>query len=311
MNRKSLIHTILGITGAVSGLLIYCIFRRQKRQAVLALREKGQLIQTNSGPIEYAAIGQGPTVLICHGGGGGYDQGLLFAQPHSGFQFLALSRPGYLGTPLKTGVTFEAQADAYAALLDALDIQRAAVLAASGGGPSALQFTLRHPDRCWGMVLISAISQAVPGYPSIMELTKKVIPYFDFIPWLLFNTPILFMLIDRNTRSQIGDDADKKVLLEKLMDTLFPVSLRVEGMMNDVNQIAKMPDYPLDHISAPALVIHGDRDSIVPFAQAKRCAGIITQTRFLPLEGGDHFSFITHKEIIEPVVLEFLKRHSP
>lgn len=311
MKEKRIGKKVLGIAGAVSAVLTYLAFRRQKQEAVIKLRENGRTIQTTSGPVEYASVGSGEAVLVCHGGGGGYDQGLLFSWPNAGFQFLAPSRPGYLGTPLTSGATFEAQADAYAALLDALDIHRAAVLAASGGGPSAMQFALRHPDRCWGMVLISAISQSVPAFPFFMQMTEKVIPYVDFIPWLFFNTPILYILIDRNTRSQIGTDIHKRSLLEDMMGTIFPVSLRVEGMLNDIKRVAKIPIYPLDEISAPALVVHGDSDSIVPFAQGVWSAGTIPNAAFMPIENGDHLCFITHNEIIGPAILEFLNSHAP
>lgn len=184
MNRTRLIKTIVGITGAVSTFLTYRMFRRQKDEAVIDLRENGQIIETACGPIEYAVKGEGATLLICHGGGGGYDQGLLFSWPEYGFQFVAPSRPGYLRTPLEVGESFEDQADAYAALLDALDIHEVAVLATSGGGPSALQFALRYPDRCWGIILLSAISQSIPAFPIFMQqMTEKIIPYFEFIPW--------------------------------------------------------------------------------------------------------------------------------
>jgi pimeloyl-ACP methyl ester carboxylesterase len=312
MNRKRFIKLLLGITGAVSGYLIYRAFRRQKHKAVIDLRENGQIIQTASGQIEYAIQGDGATVLICHGGGGGYDQGLLLSWPESGCQFLAPSRPGYLRTPLETGETFKAQADAYAALLDALDIHKAAVLAASGGGPSALQFALNYPDRCWGVILLSSICQSIPAFPFLMQqITERIVPYFDFIPWLIFNTPILDVLIGSKTRSQIGNDFEKKTLLKELMRTLFPASLRVNGMLNDVRQIAKMPIYPLEKISIPALVIHGNTDSIVPFTQGEWSSNKIPNAKFLPIENGDHFSFITHKEIIDPAVIEFLKSHAP
>jgi pimeloyl-ACP methyl ester carboxylesterase len=302
----------LGIAGGVGAYLTYRAFRRQKNESVTRLRENSRIIATVCGPIEYAMKGDGATVLICHGGGGGYDQGLLLSWPEDGFQFLAPSRPGYLRTPLETGETFEAQADAYAAMLDALDIHHVAVLAASGGGPSALQFALRHPDRCWGIIMLSAISQSIPAFPFIMQqITDRVIPHFDFIPWLIFNTPVLDVLIDRNTRAQIGDDVHKRTHLRELMRTLFPASLRVEGMLNDVKQIAKMPTYPLERITAPALVIHGDRDSIVPFAQGQWSADTIPSARFLPIENGEHFSFITHKEIVGPTVIAFLKSHAP
>ena len=312
MKRTRLIIATLGITGGVGAILTYRTFRRQKDEAVVDLRENSQIIETACGPIEYALKGEGQTVLICHGGGGGYDQGIFFAWPESGFRFVAPSRPGYLRTPLEVGETFEAQADAYVALLDALDIQKVAVFGTSGGGPSALQFALRYPDRCWGLILLSAISQPIPAFPPIMQqTTEKIVPYFDFIPWLMFNTPFLFVLIDRNTRTQIGNDANKKSLLKRLMKTLFPISLRVEGGLNDVSQIAKMPIYPLEKISAPALVVHGDGDTIVPFTQGQWSASTIPDAQFLPIEDGQHFSYITHIEKVKPAMIEFLKSHAP
>jgi pimeloyl-ACP methyl ester carboxylesterase len=186
------------------------------------------------------------------------------------------------------------------------------VLATSGGGPSAIQFALRYPDRCWGIILLSAISQSIAAFPFLMQkTTQRIIPRSDFIPWLMLNTPALHALIDSKTRSQIGNDLKKKVLLEKLMMTTFPTSMRVDGMLNDVRQIAKMPRYPLESISAPVLVIHGDSDSIVSFTQGQWSAQTLPNATFLPIEDGNHFCFITHQEIIDPVVVDFLKTHSP
>lgn len=48
------------------------------------------------------------------------------------------------------------QADTFGALLDALEIERAAVLGFSAGGPPAIQFALRHPERTLSLVLASA-----------------------------------------------------------------------------------------------------------------------------------------------------------
>ena len=104
--------------------------------------------------------GQGPAVLLVHGSPGGYDQSRatanLFAIDH--FTFIAVSRPGYLRTPLQQKSP-EEQADLYAALLDALGIQKTGIMGFSGGGPSALQFAIRHPERCRGLIMLCAVSQ--------------------------------------------------------------------------------------------------------------------------------------------------------
>lgn len=60
------------------------------------------LIETRCGEIEYAEAGSGPPVLVVHGAGGGYDQGMDFgrALARNGFRVIAMSRFGYLRTPL-------------------------------------------------------------------------------------------------------------------------------------------------------------------------------------------------------------------
>jgi pimeloyl-ACP methyl ester carboxylesterase len=72
-----------------------------------------RVVHTRRGPVEYAEVGAGPAVLCLHGAMGGYDQSLLLARSAGapGFRYLAVSRPGYLGTPLSRGRTPEEQAD--------------------------------------------------------------------------------------------------------------------------------------------------------------------------------------------------------
>lgn len=83
-------------------------------------------------------------------------QGLEIAEPlaRAGLRVIAVSRFGYLRTPLPADASAAAQADAHACVLDALGIRRAAVLGVSAGGPSALQFALRHPERTAALVLL-------------------------------------------------------------------------------------------------------------------------------------------------------------
>ena len=60
-------------------------------------------------------------------------------------------------TPLQSGRTPQDQADLYAAILDTLDIERAVVLGFSSGGPSAVHFAARYPDRTTSLFLDTAI----------------------------------------------------------------------------------------------------------------------------------------------------------
>ena len=122
---------------AGSGALMLSSYQRDIAQARERVATRSQIAQTRCGPIEYGIIGDGPPVLAVHGAGGGFDQGLDFgaALASRGLRVIAMSRFGYLRTPLPADASAAAQADAHACLLDALNIPRAAILGASAGAP--------------------------------------------------------------------------------------------------------------------------------------------------------------------------------
>jgi pimeloyl-ACP methyl ester carboxylesterase len=106
---------ILGGLGAAS----YPSYRRDVDRAYHRIRTGSQIAQTRCGPLEYAVAGEGPPVLVVHGAGGGFDQGLELggSLARGGFRVIAVSRFGYLGTPLPADASAAAQADAHAYVL--------------------------------------------------------------------------------------------------------------------------------------------------------------------------------------------------
>ena len=69
-----------------------------------------------------------------------------------------MSRFGYLRTSRPADASPEAQADAHICLLNALGIDRTAIMGISAGGPSAMQTALRHPNRVIALVLVVLIA---------------------------------------------------------------------------------------------------------------------------------------------------------
>lgn len=108
-----------------------------------------------------------PPCLSRTGAAGGFDQRLSLVAPlaSQGSQIVALSRDGYLGSPLAPSSSPQSQADRYAALLDTLGLGNCAILGVSVGGPSAIAFALRHPHHCRALLLVSSIVEAArPAY---------------------------------------------------------------------------------------------------------------------------------------------------
>jgi 2-hydroxy-6-oxonona-2,4-dienedioate hydrolase len=149
----------LAIVVVIVAVLVYTRFRRDIRAAQERLQSGGsQVIETDSGPIEYATFGEGYPVLVVHGIFGGFDQGLVIARGNvgQGFRSIVPSRFGSLRTSLPDDASPARQADAYVCLLDALGIEQAAIMGTYAGGTSAIQFALRHADRCSALVLVSS-----------------------------------------------------------------------------------------------------------------------------------------------------------
>ena len=121
-----------------------------------------RMVSTALGPVEYAEAGHGPVLLSVDGSFGGWDyalgQAAVFAV--NGFRVIAPSRPGYLGTPLALGRSHEEQAEVLIALLDALGVDRAAVLALCAGAGSSFVMAARHPERVSCLVEVSPVTLA-------------------------------------------------------------------------------------------------------------------------------------------------------
>ena len=280
-------------------------FTAWKKATLDRLHAGSVVTQTARGALEYAAVGTGPAaVLVIHGRPGGYDQGLVIARALSDpqFRFIAVSRPGYLRTPLETGRSPEDQADAFAALLDVLGLPQAAVVALSAGGPSALQFALRHPGRCWGVVLVSALTQRRIRPALRARIMHSVWGSSDAVGWLW--SGLTGFIPPRIVR--------KMGLRLELVQTLFLYSLRRGGSSNDLFQLfTQLPRYPLSEIRKPALVIHGTADRFVPLSQAEFAAGTIPQAQMIRIPGAGHDVFFMQHQRLAPQVLGFLKAHAP
>ncbi len=304
------------VAGAVA--LIVSSYQRDIGQARQRVATGSQIALTPCGPIEYAIAGQGPPILMVHGAGGGFDQGLDYGAPlaSSGFRVIAISRFGYLRTPLPADASAAAQADAHACLLDALGIPRAAILGASAGAPSAVQFALRHPDRCTALVLVvPALFVPRPsGAPSVRSPAGTRLLFdtalrFDFLLWAAVKLarPILTPAILGTPRSVVESaSADERARLEATLRHILPVSQRRLGLLNDAAVVSSLGRYELERIEAPTLVISVADDLYGTFDGARYTAEHVPHARFIGYPSGGHL-WIGHQQEMNSEVASFLR----
>jgi len=279
------------------------------------------ILNTRRGPIEYVESGEGAAVLAIHGAMGGYDQGEILARTigEPAYRYVAISRPGYLGTPLSVGCTPEEQADLYAELLDGLGIRQTAIMAISGGGPSAIHFVLRHRERCWGLVLISTCAGKVnTPIPISFKLMKPLVRWPAFVAMMKRRTKkdleraLHRSISDPVIRARTVQDPQVRPLLEEVIVGVFDgIIRRLPGTDNDI-RITQTTTYPLEQIAVPTLVVHGMEDRLVPFIQnGKSLAARIPGAQLLTVEGGEHMAIFTHRKEVRERVTRFLRDVAP
>lgn len=282
-------------------------YKKEREQCLQELATSSQVIQTARGPVEVWIGGSGPPVLVVHGAAGGYDQGKLKSEVFEGITFISVSRPGYLRTPLKTGQTPAEQANAMAALLDELQIERTIFIGTSAGGLVGLYFANMYPQRCRALVLISAVNAPLPVYVSPLAVLSPLMAD-DFLPWTVLRTDNL-LRVRPDLRKQLSSQPEKLELLDELIHTAYPTTLRLSGLLNDAYQIDHLEPFPLESIQVPSLVIHGTQDEVVPFQQGVRSASQIPQASFLPVFEGTHYCALTHLELTFPAIKRFITQY--
>lgn len=146
---------------------------------------ENHILDTESGPVEYAVRGTGNPILYFHGTGAANEIVFPFEQPllDSGFQLIVPNRPGYYGTPLLDRRGASACAQVARELLDRLAIDKVAVIGTSGGGPPASRFAAEFPDRTACLVLQCAQAHRWDGAKWLPKGMGWSLPLFH-IRWL-------------------------------------------------------------------------------------------------------------------------------
>ena len=313
----NLASSIIALALLVAGLFVLFAYRRDLRASRLRLGGS-RLAETSCGPIEYAEAGEGIPVLLVHRAGGGFDQGLELGRSLAarGFRILAMSRFGYLRTPLPANASAAAQADAHACLLDVLGVQRAAVMGFSAGGPSAMQFAIRHPQRCAALVLVvplayrpPELAASVPKPSPVADKVLMTIVSSDFVYWLgskLARNVVIKRVVGTPPEVVKAASKEEREGVGRLLDNIQPISSRSRGILNDARIVTSLRRYELERIAAPTLIFSARDDGYATFAGAQYSAREISGARFVGFDIGGHL-LVGHSDQVTEEIAQFLK----
>jgi pimeloyl-ACP methyl ester carboxylesterase len=265
-------------------------------------------VDSADGPVEYACHGQGPALLVVHGSGGGWDQGIDWAHRRrpAGSQVLAVSRFGYLGSALPPRASTSRQASAFAAVLDDAGAERADVVALSAGSVAALRFAVEHPQRVRSLLLESPLlptrrRRILPPVPVVRLLTRS-----QRLLWALTSSPALVGLAAGVRWRDLP--APERAELAEINATVFPLAPRAAGTVFDRAVAAPEivdDEIPVERIEAPTLVVNARRAVLATHDEAQAFADRLPNGRLLDVDTGGHV-LVGNVQRLRDVVAAFL-----
>ncbi len=225
-------------------------------------------------------VGRGRPVLVLHGGGGPLTVARFVQALATGSRVIAPVHPGFAGTPRPDGFdSVEQLADAYAALLERLQLADVLVVGFSIGGWIANALALRAGARLRGLVLVDGAGIVVEGErcADVFELTPPQLSA------LSYHDPARFG-VDPSTLT----DAQKAGMAANMK------TLAVYGRARDMADPALRAR--LADLHLPVRVVWGESDRVVTPAYGRAVAASFPHARFELLERCGHMPQIEQPE---------------
>jgi pimeloyl-ACP methyl ester carboxylesterase len=235
----------------------------------------GRLLRTHDGgnPAGGAAL----TLLWHHGSPqtGELLEPVIAAAAARDIRLVAYARPSYGGSSPNRGRSVASAADDVAGVVEALGIERFAVMGASGGGPHALACAARLPGRVVAAVTLGGVApfatdvdwhagMVAPGGLRAAEdgrtARERYAETDEFDPNSF--TAADWAVLDGAWRA-LGADAARAGAESP------------EGLVDDDLALVAPWDFDPASIQVPVWLIHGGEDRVIPSSHAERLLGRI------------------------------------
>jgi poly(3-hydroxyalkanoate) depolymerase len=181
-------------------------------------------------------------------------------------------------------------------ILDELGYTTMDVYGVSWGGGLAQQFAFQYRNRVRCLVL-AATAPGVTMFPgNISVLAKMVHP-------TRYSDP---EYMHKNSEALYGKMPEER-LLKHSMRIRTPTARGYLFQLLAMSGWSSLPFLPL--LSQPTLILAGDRDKIVPLANAQVLKALIPNSRLQVIKGAGHLFFVSRADEKVPMIRNFLRQH--
>uniref|UniRef100_UPI0035C98F46 alpha/beta fold hydrolase n=1 Tax=uncultured Sphingomonas sp. TaxID=158754 RepID=UPI0035C98F46 len=249
-----------------------------------------------------------PAVILLHGFGSSLDTWEPWARTLSvRYRVVRFDLPGSgLTGPDPSGDYSDARAvRILTTLMDALHIQRAALIGNSLGGRIAWTFAAAHPERVSRLVLISPDGFASPGFaygkaPEV-PMMMRALPYVAPRGMLKANLATAYA----------RPEALSEATLTRYRDMLLAPGVRRAMLARMGQTVLRDPAEILPRITAPTLLLWGERDAMIPIGNAADYLRSLRHATLVRLPNLGHVPFEENPAASLPPVERFLVGDAP
>jgi pimeloyl-ACP methyl ester carboxylesterase/DNA-binding CsgD family transcriptional regulator len=188
-----------------------------------------------------------------------------------------LSDREFDGTP-----TLDTYVDDLAAVVDAAGLERFALLGISGGGPTAIEYAVRHPERVTRLVLYGTWARGRDLRGESHAQRARLMRELMRMGWGGAHPE--FRQVFTSTYIPSAEEEQKRWYdeLQQASSTGEMAARLWESRSGtDISDTAR-------RLERPALVLHARDDRAVPYEEGRRLASLLPDARFVTLEGNNH-----------------------
>jgi pimeloyl-ACP methyl ester carboxylesterase len=234
-----------------------------------------------------------------------------------GLFLIAPDRPGTGGTDRRRLNQLGDWAEDATLILDELNVDSAALLGISGGGPFAAACAVQIPDRVRSLMLLSALG--APGWPTDgmaagerLSLTLAThAPAFggwslERLAALARVRPEVFLRLAASAQPDVDIRALQQPGMRESFLTSYVEAFRHGswGVAQDLRLLTRPWNFDLGSVTAPTWVRHGDADTTVPVKHARLYAAAIPGAELRIYPGHGHFSIFSEPSDLLAVLAE-------
>ncbi len=229
-------------------------------------------------------------------------------------RIIAPDRPGYGGTPADHGARLADRAAWFADIVDALGLDRFAILAISGGAPYAVALAALMQHRINALAIVSPMGP-VADYAAASEARVRPVSFAhrqfflrlarrerllsglcDPLAWAFRSAPdfaagLLFRLAGRPDAATLNRPEVRRFLIAMTLEAFRHGG---RGGASDLRIFSQPWQVDYGQIRAPTVLWQGNADRIVPPAVSHFLASQIPGCMFVPIEGAGHFWVLDH-----------------